>query len=233
MFLFLSQKTLDSPIKWQIGFQEPAVPAMEGIIFHTQVLIITFFIIIFVVWFLLKFISYFTTLVSKKKLLIFSTDKLDELKELKEQLLFQDEQLVARADDLKIGRYPVYIKRVCAVNFRDHLNRPSKVFYTKELVIEPKYLIPIYHQSSTKITGRLRDDVHHFILPKEMVFKRLDTYLHFEYKNKPIMFPLLDIKIPEANCQGLMHFEVEFQYYNCQSDEIWKSKKFEFLYNHF
>ena len=62
MFVFLSKGTLDSPIKWQVGFQEPAVPAMEGIVnFHNHVMIVILFIVIFVAWLMLNIINYFNS----------------------------------------------------------------------------------------------------------------------------------------------------------------------------
>ena len=53
--MFLLYGILDSPIKWQIGFQEPAVPAMEGIVnFHNHVMIVILFIVIFVALLMLR-----------------------------------------------------------------------------------------------------------------------------------------------------------------------------------
>jgi len=51
---------LDSPIRWQIGFQDPAVPTMEGIVnFHNHVMIVILFIVIFVAWLMTNLINYF------------------------------------------------------------------------------------------------------------------------------------------------------------------------------
>lgn len=51
---------LDSPVNWQINFQDPASPVMEGIIsFHNHIMVIVIFIIIFVSWFLLNLIFYY------------------------------------------------------------------------------------------------------------------------------------------------------------------------------
>lgn len=55
-YVFLS----DSPVKWQMGFQESAVPAMEGIVnFHNHIMIIISFIVLFVGWVLLNIILYY------------------------------------------------------------------------------------------------------------------------------------------------------------------------------
>lgn len=62
-FYFLS----DSPVEWQIGFQESAVPTMEGIVnFHNHVMIIISFIIIFVGWLLFNIVLYYNDYYIKK-----------------------------------------------------------------------------------------------------------------------------------------------------------------------
>merc|ERR1712228_1073832 len=51
---------MDSPIKWQLGFQDSATPIMEGIVnFHNHVMILLVFIIIFVGWIMLNIIIYY------------------------------------------------------------------------------------------------------------------------------------------------------------------------------
>jgi len=65
--LFKFNGILDSPIKWQIGFQEPAVPAMEGIInFHNHVMIVILFIVVFIAWLMLNIIHYFNNYIITK-----------------------------------------------------------------------------------------------------------------------------------------------------------------------
>ena len=59
-FFVQSSIYLDSPIRWQIGFQDPAVPTMEGIVnFHNHVMIVILFIVIFVAWLMTNLINYF------------------------------------------------------------------------------------------------------------------------------------------------------------------------------
>ncbi len=59
--LFLDHTTYaDSPVPWQVGFQDPATPMMEGIInLHHQIFFYLIFIAVFVVWMLVRILMLF------------------------------------------------------------------------------------------------------------------------------------------------------------------------------
>ena len=58
IFLYLNRNFItscDAPEPWQLGFQDPATPAMEGMIdFHNYIMIYVIAIGIFVMWMLYK-----------------------------------------------------------------------------------------------------------------------------------------------------------------------------------
>ncbi len=59
-FLPITIVTFDSPVPYQIGFQDPATPIMEGIIdFHHDVMFVLIIISVIVLWFLLRIIVLF------------------------------------------------------------------------------------------------------------------------------------------------------------------------------
>lgn len=69
---------LDSPFRWQIGFQEPAVPTMEGIVtFHNHVMVLIFFIVFFVAWILLNLIYFFSNFKKVKNAIFTHSNELE------------------------------------------------------------------------------------------------------------------------------------------------------------
>lgn len=67
---------LDSPEKWQLGFQDSAVPVMEGIInFHNHLMVVVVFIVVFVGWLLVNIIYYYNDFhISKSSKFTHSTE---------------------------------------------------------------------------------------------------------------------------------------------------------------
>ena len=63
MFLYLNRNFLLAVMHqepWQLGFQDPATPAMEGMIdFHNYLMIFVIAIAVFVLWMLIQLISKF------------------------------------------------------------------------------------------------------------------------------------------------------------------------------
>lgn len=60
-FFFNSFLILDASTPWQISFQDPATPVMEGIInFHNDLMFVIILIIIFVLWLLIRCIYFFS-----------------------------------------------------------------------------------------------------------------------------------------------------------------------------
>lgn len=59
-FLFFNLSFMDAPKFWQIGFQDPATPIMEGIIdFHNHLMLFLVPVTIFVIWLLYRCLSYY------------------------------------------------------------------------------------------------------------------------------------------------------------------------------
>lgn len=64
--IWLTQAFLDSPEAWQVGFQDPASPIMQGIIeFHHDLFFFLIVILTFVFWLLLKIVLSFNSFVNK------------------------------------------------------------------------------------------------------------------------------------------------------------------------
>lgn len=58
--LYTNLTFCDAPVPWQLGFQDPATPIMEGIInFHNHIMFFMVAIVIFVSWLLVRSVSLF------------------------------------------------------------------------------------------------------------------------------------------------------------------------------
>jgi cytochrome c oxidase subunit 2 len=59
-FFFFNLSFMDAARFWQLGFQDPASPIMEGIIdFHNHLMVFLFGVVIFVCWLLFRCLSYY------------------------------------------------------------------------------------------------------------------------------------------------------------------------------
>lgn len=57
---FLTMAYLDAPMRWQLGFQDPATPVMEGIIdLHHDIVFFMLVVLIFVMWMMARTLYFF------------------------------------------------------------------------------------------------------------------------------------------------------------------------------
>jgi cytochrome c oxidase subunit 2 len=60
--VYLHNVAKDAPLPWQLSFQDPATPSMEGVIdLHHEIMFYIVVIIIFVLWMLVRIIMLFNS----------------------------------------------------------------------------------------------------------------------------------------------------------------------------